>query len=316
VPRDRPPVRIALTGILSCMTVLALSACSGGYDDGTAVSTGDPAACPTTVVDVVVSVSQWSDLVRTVGGDCVDVTTIVASGAIDPHDFEPGTADLAAFSAADLVVVNGAHYDEWATDAVAVQDSDPAVVSAAEVAGLTQDGGDPHLWSDPAIVQDMATAVTDALLDVTGDTSGYFAEQHKVWTAAAQEYLAAVAELRTTATGRTYVATEGVADRLAEAVGLTDVTPAGYRRSASNHSEPAPGDLAAFEAALADGSADLLIYNSQTSGSVPERLRKAAEDAGVPVVEVTESPEDASGSFVAWQDEQVQGLRDALSVHS
>jgi zinc/manganese transport system substrate-binding protein len=316
VPRDRPPVRTALTGILTGMALVTLPACSAGHDDGTAVSEGDPDACPTAVVDVVVSVSQWSDLVRTVGGDCVNVTTIVASAAVDPHDFEPGTADLAAFSAADLVVVNGAHYDEWATDAVAVQDSDPAVVSAAEVAGMTDDGGDPHLWSDPAIVQDMAAAVTAALVDVSGDTSGYFAEQHKTWTAEAQEYLAAVAELRTTATGRTYVATEGVADRLAAAVGLTDVTPAGYRRSASNDSEPAPGDLAAFEAALADGSADLLIYNSQTSGSVPERLRQAAEDAGVPVVEVTESPEDASGSFVAWQDEQLQGLRDALGVHS
>ncbi len=49
---------------------------------------------------------------------------------------------------------------------------------------------------------------------------------------------------------------------MATAVGLTDVTPEGYRRAASNESEPAPGDLAAFETALADGSADVLIYNS------------------------------------------------------
>ena len=80
----------------------------------------------------------------------------------------------------------------------------------------------------------------------------------------------------------------------------------------SNDSEPAPGDLAEFEAALADGSIDVLIYNTQTSGSVPEQLRTAAEAAGVPVVDVTESPADPDGSFVSWQLAQFSALSDAL----
>ena len=80
----------------------------------------------------------------------------------------------------------------------------------------------------------------------------------------------------------------------------------------SNESEPAPGDLAEFEAALADGSVDVLIHNTQTSGSIPEQLRAAAEDGGVPVVDVTESPPDADGSFVAWQLAQLEALSDAL----
>jgi len=108
-------------------------------------------------------------------------------------------------------------------------------------------------------------------------------------------------------------ATEGVFNRMADAVGLTDVTPAGYSRSSSNESDPAPGDLAAFESVLADGTADVLLYNAQTSGSVPDRLRNAAEKAGVPVVKVTESPENATGSFVEWQYGQVRALTDALS---
>ena len=99
---------------------------------------------------------------------------------------------------------------------------------------------------------------------------------------------------------------------MATAVGLTDVTPEGYRRSTSNGSDPAPGDLSDFEAKLADGSVDVLVYNSQTAGKVPEQLRAAAEKARVPVVEVTESPPDANGSFVAWQLGQLQALSDAL----
>ena len=101
---------------------------------------------------------------------------------------------------------------------------------------------------------------------------------------------------------------------MAAALGLVDATPEGYRRSVSNDSEPSPGDLAAFETALGDGSIDVLIYNTQTSGSVPEQLRAAAEEAGVPVVEVSESPGDADGSFVAWQLAQLTELSDALGA--
>jgi zinc/manganese transport system substrate-binding protein len=298
---------------VGALTLLALTACSGeGGANDTATSQGDPDACPVEVVDVVVSVSQWGGLVTQLGGDCANVTTIVSSGSVDPHDFEPGTADLAAFSGADLVVVNGGHYDEWAADAVATLDPEPRVVSAAEVAGVGEDE-DPHLWVDPAVVPEMVTALAAGLADVAGDEDGWFDQQAAAWAGEARDYLDAVAELTAIAPGHTYVATEGVFDRLTAAVGLTDVTPEGYKRAASNESEPAPGELAAFETALTDGTADVLIYNTQTSGSVPERLRDAAEQAGVPVVEVTESPVDATGSFDAWQYAQVTALSDALS---
>src|SRR4051794_14246157 len=127
-----------------------LGACaSGGATAASAVSQGDPEACPGRVVDVVVSVGQWGDLVRSLGGACATVTTIVSSAAVDPHDFEPGTSALAAISGADLVVLNGAGYDHWALDAVATLDRGPAVVSAADVAGVPERGADPHLWYSP-----------------------------------------------------------------------------------------------------------------------------------------------------------------------
>src|SRR3954470_10042170 len=159
---------------LATLTLLGLPACSSSAASGPAVSTGDAQACPTDVVDVVVSVSQWSELVRALGGDCVNVTTVVSSGAVDPHDFEPTTADLAAFSDADMVVINGAHYDEWASDAVAALGTQPPVVDAAKAAGVFARGSDPHLWADPAIVPEVASAVAATLVDVTRDRAGYF----------------------------------------------------------------------------------------------------------------------------------------------
>jgi len=309
VPRTRTTaVRTALVTV----AVVGLAACSdGGSDQGSAVASGNPDACPGDVVDVVVSVGQWGDVVRSVGGDCANVTTIVASGAVDPHDFEPGTADLAAFSDADLVVVNGADYDHWAEDAAQSQDSAPAVLSVASLVDAPE-GGDPHLWYEPEAVHAIAPALAAELAELSPDAADFFQERAATWQAGLRRYIDAVLALGSTISGRTYAATETVFDRMAAALGLVDATPEGYRRTVSNDSEPAPGDLAAFETALADGSIDVLIYNTQTSGSVPEQLRAAADEAGVPVVEVTESPADPDGSFVSWQLAQLSALSDAL----
>ncbi|TFV73753.1 ABC transporter substrate-binding protein [Blastococcus sp. CT_GayMR20] len=314
--------------VVLALTALSLAACGGGTGsgDGRTTNAGDTANCPGEAVDVVASVAQWGQIAEELVGDCGTVTTIVASSAVDPHDFEPSTGDLAAFSEADLVVVNGADYDGWAESAVETLDSGPVVVSAAEVAGLetgehaddhADDAGhaatDPHLWYDPEIVPGTAAAITDALTELSPDAADHFAQRARAWAADLEPYTALVAGLQESASGRTYAATETVFDRMAAAVGLTDATPEGYRRAASNESEPAPGDLAEFEAALADGGVDVLVFNSQTSGGIPEQLRAAAEDAGVPVVEVTESPVDLDGSFVAWQSAQLSALSDALS---
>ena len=308
MPR-RPAVLAALAA-----SALALSACGGGDDDAnrTSTSEADAANCPADVLDVVVSVNQWGDIVQALAGDCASVTTVINSTALDPHDYEPSTGDVAAFEDADLVVVNGADYDHWASDAVANLDPEPAVVDAAEVVGVAE-GENPHLWYSPDAVQQTAAAVTAELSDLAPDAADYFAQQADAWATDLQPYTDELAQLEALAAGRTYAATETVFDYTAQAVGLTDATPEGYRDAASNESDPSAGDVAAFEQALADGGVDVLVYNTQTEGSVPEQLRSAAEAAGVPVVEVTESVPDGEGSFVDWQLSQLRQLTDALS---
>lgn len=298
--------------------VVVLSACSddGNTDASARVAEGNAEACPGEVVDVVASVAAWGSVVEQLGGGCATVTTVVASAAVDPHDFEPGVADIAAFSAAQLVVVNGSGYDNWAITAAANVDEPPVVVVATDVAGVEErpahGGADPHLWYEPDAVVAVSSSVSQALTDASPEAADYFAERRTAWNAELDGYVATVAEVRTRANGRTYAATEPVFDRMATAVGLTDATPEGYRRAASNESEPAPGDLTEFATALAGGRIDVLIYNTQTSGSIPEQLRTAAEDAGVPVVEVTESPTDPDGSFLEWQLAQLAALSEAL----
>ena len=304
-----------VVAVLAVLAGLVLAGCTAANGAGSrpVTTSGDAARCPGPLVDVVVSVSQWSDLARTLGGDCTTVTTVLASAAVDPHDYEPKPADIAAFEHADLVVLNGAGYDTWAADAVRNLDPKPTVVTAAGVAGWHQ-GDNPHLWYDPALLPRMATAITSALTTLARHDAGVFTTRATVEQQDRAPYTEELARVRTAAAGRTYAATETVFDLTAHALGLRDVTPQGYRSAVSNEGDPAPGDIAAFEKALRDGEVDVLVVNTQTEGELPDQLRATAEHAGVPVVEVTESPPDPNGSFVAWQLAQLRRLSTALGV--
>ncbi len=304
------PRRPTVPALLAA-AALGLAGCGSGGGNATTTTEADAARCPGEVLDVVVSVNQWGDLVRALGGDCATVTTVLNSTAVDPHDYEPSTGDVVAFEEADLVVVNGADYDHWASDAVANLDPEPAVVDAAEVVGVAE-GSNPHLWYSPDDVAQTAAALTAELTALSPDAADHFAERAAAWTAELQPYTDELAAVQGLAAGRTYAATETVFDYTAAAVGLTDATPEGYRAAASNDSDPSSGDVAAFEAVLSSGGVDVLVYNTQTEGSVPEQLRAAAEAAGIPVVEVTESAPGEDDSFVEWQLAQLQQLADAL----
>ncbi|MDT5293043.1 MAG: zinc/manganese transport system substrate-binding protein [Mycobacterium sp.] len=91
-------------------------------------------------------------------------------------------------------------------------------------------------------------------------------------------------------------------------------TPQGYQTASANESDPSPADLEAFRRALADRQINVLIYNTQTEGSVPQQIRTAAEAAGVPVVEVTETVPPGTTSFETWQVAQLDALAKALGV--
>ena len=63
---------------------------------------------------VVASFSILGDLVRQVGGDKVNVRTLVGTDE-DAHAFQPRPSDARAIGASALVVVNGLGFDDWMT---------------------------------------------------------------------------------------------------------------------------------------------------------------------------------------------------------
>ena len=303
---------LGLAATLFLGVPLGSAACS---DYWAKTSSGDPAAgpCPTAPVNVVASVDQWGDIVSTLGGNCAKVRTILVSSSVDPHDYEPSPADAGDFAGSQLVVVNGADYDPWASKLAATAVPNVPVVSAAQVTH-TPDGANPHLWYRPSAVTALADAVTAELTKLSPSAAGYFAKQRATLTSNLKPYNDLIAKISREASGRSYAATERIFDYMAQAIGLVDKTPPGYRQAAANETDPSPGDLQAFRDVLAGHRIDVLIFNPQTEGAVPDQLRAAAQQAGVPVVAITETVPSKDKSFQSWQMDQLGSLAKALNV--
>jgi len=298
-----------------CAGALLVVGTAGCSQQATTSPSSDSSApsCPATAIPITVSVNQWGNIVQQLAGQCGTVSTVVTASSGDPHDYEPTTGNIAEFTNAKMVVVNGAGYDDWAAKAVQANNSGVDVVSAAKVNNVAA-GANPHLWYDPTYVTATANAITTQLKTLIPAAASYFDQQQSTFENAMKPYFAEIAKIKAGASGKSYGATESVFDYLAAACGLRDLTPQGYRNAITNESEPAPGDIAAFNKDLTSKQMNVLIYNIQTDGSVPKQLAATANSSGVPVVNVTETmPADAT-SFEQWQIAQLQQLSKALGL--
>jgi zinc/manganese transport system substrate-binding protein len=76
---------------------------------------------------VVASFTVIADLARNVGGGRVDITTIVGPDG-DAHVYEPSPSDAVAMAKADVVLVNGLHFEGFLQRLVEASATDAAIV--------------------------------------------------------------------------------------------------------------------------------------------------------------------------------------------
>ena len=310
-----PHSRLGQLCLAASLTLPVAAALTGCIDTNSSTRTGASAAgpCPVAPVNVVVSVDQWGDIVGTLGGNCAKVKTVLVSSSVDPHDYEPSPADASYFSGSQLVVVNGADYDPWASKLATTTVPKVPLISAAAVTE-TPDGANPHLWYKPSAVTAVADAVTAELTRLSPSAVGYFATQRTTFTTDLKPYNALIAKTKAAASGKSYAATEGIFSYMADALGLVDKTPAGYRRAVANQTDPSPGDINAFRTALSNRQIDVLVLNPQTEGALPDQIRTVAQESGVPVVDASETVAARDNSFQSWQIDQLTSLARALNV--
>jgi zinc/manganese transport system substrate-binding protein len=303
VPADLRPGRLARLGGLGC-ALLVLAACS--TRSAAAPRPGDRLA-------VVAAEDVWGSLAATLGGDRVDVHSLLTNPAADPHDHESTPADARAIADAGLVVVNGLGYDDWARDLVAVG-APPGrrVLDVGSLLGRRR-GENPHRWYAPADVRRVVDRITADYQALRPDDAAYFGEQHdRLVAGGLAGYDAAVATIRARWAGTPVAATESLAAPLAEALDLRLVTPPALLEAVSEGDEPTTADKATADRQLASGAVAVLLLNAQNANPDAQRLVDAARSGRVPVVALTETISPRGAGFVAWQTRQLRDLAAAL----
>lgn len=308
--RWRGPLGVPVA--LAAVSVLTLTVGGCGSSGSGAAGPSAASSCPVEPLKVVVTTNVWGSVVDQLAGACALVTTVIDNPTADPHEFEPTAQTSRTFAAADIAVVNGLGYDTWADKIVTSLGGDaPTVVNLGRVVGL-QPGDNPHIWYSPDYVQQSAGAVTDEFKRQLAAAGSAFDDTARAFEASLAPYRDLVQRIRSSYGGTSVGATESVFSYMAAATGLVITTPPGLLAAVAEHSDPAAKDVKVALTQLTDGTDRVLIYNVQVEGSLPERMREAAQSRKVPVVDITETLVPAKATFQEWQVRQLESLVGAL----
>ncbi len=292
--------RIAIAALASVGMLASVAACGSGQSTSEKNRT----------IEVVASVNQWGTVAKTLGGDNVNVTSIINSTNVDAHDYEPTTSDIAKLQKAQVIIVNGAGYDAWAVKAA--QSANATIVNAAEVGGVN-DGENPHVWFSADVRKAVAQAITEAYEQADAAKKSDFDKLNDQWMTEEGNVEGKIAEVKQKSDGLAYAATESVASYLAEDMGLADATPSGYAQATANESEPTPTDIKQFTDALKAGEIKLLVVNTQEESELTGKITNAAKSANVPMVNLTEQMPEQYDSLTAWMESLVDAFSKAIA---
>ncbi len=318
----------ALAGLAAAALLLSGCAAAGGADKAHGA------------VSVVASTNVYGDLARSIGGDHVDVTSIIDRMAQDPHSYEATARDKLAVSKADLVLENGGGYDTFmhtladdtgvdhkniitAVELSPLPGAEAEAPHAPASAGADADGTDhghaghghggfnEHVWYDLPTMAKVADAIAAKLSALDPEQAGTFKANAGQFHAGLDKLQAEVDGLAAAADGQAVAATDPVPLHLFDALGLENKTPEAFMEAAEEGSDASPQALKEAEDLVTGGSVRFVAYNEQTEGPQTQRLRLLAEKAGIAVVDFTETLPEGQ-DYLGWMRSNLHAVEKAL----
>ena len=196
-------------------------------------------------LNVVASFSILADFVRNVGGDRVDVTTLVGPDG-DVHVYTPAPADASKVAAAKLLVINGLGLEGWLPRLAQSAGGQATIVTATR--GVTPiiigSAPDPHAWQSVLNAKIYVANIRDALVKADPAAAAAFAARANAYLARLAgldlEVRAAVAQIAPSR--RQVISTHNAFGYFAKAYGIDFIAPSGV----STESEASARDIAAI----------------------------------------------------------------------
>ncbi len=151
---------------------------------------------PSGKLAVVATFYPLSYLTETIGGDRVEVTTLIPPG-VEPHSWQPSAGDLVACSDARVIVYNGAGLDDWLRDDIvpSIDTAGKLIIDTTanvtlwrnvEAEEIEEHGAyDPHTWVSPYEARQQAEAIYKTLVEVDPANADYYAQR---WNALSTKF--------------------------------------------------------------------------------------------------------------------------------
>jgi len=310
---NRRRLRLDISGRTAALAVaLAMLTAACGTSGTTLRPAGD-------ALRVVATTTVLGDLVGQVGGERVDVASLVPkSGVVET--FDPTQSTLRAVEDSDLVVMNGLGLDDWLRPVVEDSGSSaPIVVLAEDLPDVEYQAGEeegkavnPHLWLDVRYAMRYVERIVDALAtadpthaDAYRTSGAAYLDRLETLDAWARERIASIPRA-----DRSVASFHEAFPYFAAAYGLTIV---GSIVDAPGQ-DPSAGEIVALVEAIRTSGAKAVFAEAQFS---PDLAETVAQEAGVEVVtdlyndSLGDPPVDTYEGLIRWDvDRVVDALTD------
>ncbi|MDX8540134.1 zinc ABC transporter substrate-binding protein AztC [Mesorhizobium abyssinicae] len=290
----------------------------------TALGTSSALAAP---LKVVASFTVIADFAKNVGGDRVSITTIVGPDG-DAHVYEPSPADAVAMAGADVVLVNGLHFEGFLQRLVDASATKAAIVTltkdvtpidfkpefadadAAEGAGKTVT--DPHAFQSIANARIYVKNIAEAFC--AADSEGCVGYQTnaaaytKKLDALEGEVKAAIQSIPEEK--RVVITSHDAFGYFEHEYGLTFLAPQGI----STDSEPSAADVAKLVNQVKQDKAAAMFIENITN---PRLIEQIASDTGIKVggtlySDALSQPEGPASTYIDMMHNNIAQIKGAI----
>ena len=255
-------------------------------------------------ISIVTTTNVYSDIAKNIVGKYGTATAIIDKSSVDPHDFDPTTADAKKVAQANIIVANGLGYDSWMNKLAKSVDKKPVLVGE-DLMGL-KSGDNPHIWYNV----DMPTKYVDYLVKrlskLDKKHAAYFKEN-------GEKYLAKIDKIKQLAQAnkgdqKPVFVSEPVFDYALQEAGYK-IGDKKFEEAIENGTDPSPKTINEMNNAIKQKKIAFFVNNTQASSSTVKSFVKIAKKNNVPVLNVRETIPNNT-TYLAWMKENYQKLAD------
>jgi zinc/manganese transport system substrate-binding protein len=263
-------------------------------------------------LQIVAAENFWGSLVSQIGGNKVQVLSIVSDPNADPHEYESSSKDARAVATANYVVINGAGYDSWAQKLLSASpNSKRMTLNVANLNGV-KTGDNPHMWYNPQFVNRTTAQMEQTLIKLDPGDKRYFVAQYRKLTTNLAVYQGKIATIKKQYAGTKVAATEDIFVYLANAMGLDLISPPSFIEAVAEGNDPPTSSVVTFQQQLKGNEPKLLVYNEQTVTPLTTSVKTLAGTQKIPIIGVTETMQPVNTTFQSWMNTEVANIQTAL----